>query len=273
MSDVFEELVALLPRVGEMVGKRLVLKLGGSVGPQETVLGDLALLQRLGVRPVLVHGGGPLITAWLQRIGKETRFVDGLRYTDKETLDVVRMVLVGLVNNELVARLNGLGARAVGLSGVDGGLVRAVVRDPRLGLVGEPSAVDLGPMEALVDAGYLVVVAPIALGDGGQALNVNADTIAGELARALRAEQLIFFTDVPGLLDAEGRTIARLTVARTRTLMAEGIIRGGMIPKVEACVRALDSASSTHIVDGRRPHALLRALFAEESGGTMIVAD
>lgn len=270
LDPVTATIVEAIPYITRYVGKTIVLKLGGSVGPEDTVLQDVAWLRQLGVRPVLVHGGGPLISEWLNRIGKETHFVRGLRYTDAETLDVVRMVLIGQVNSELVARLNGLGVRAVGLSGIDGAMLQAQLRDPELGLVGEVTAVDLGPIETLEAGGYIVVVAPVALGPNGQPLNVNADTVAGEIARALAAEKLVFFTDVPGLLDREGRLISELTPAAAARLKAEGVVTGGMIPKVDACLRALDTVPRAHIIDGREPHALIRELFTDRGVGTMI---
>jgi acetylglutamate kinase len=180
------------------------------------------------------------------------------------------MVLIGQVNSELVARLNGLGVRAIGLSGIDGAMLQAQLRDPELGLVGEVTAVDLGPIETLEAGGYIVVVAPVALGPNGQPLNVNADTVAGEIARALAAEKLVFFTDVPGLLDREGRLISELTPAAAARLKAEGVVTGGMIPKVDACLRALDTVPRAHIIDGREPHALIRELFTDRGVGTMI---
>ncbi|HEY8476542.1 MAG TPA: acetylglutamate kinase, partial [Chloroflexota bacterium] len=198
---VAEVLVEALPYLNHYAGKTVVVKLGGSLRGGESILQDLALLKRLGIHPVLVHGGGPYITEWLERIGKTTHFVDGLRYTDEETLQVACMVLIGRVNSTLVAQLNGMGVPAMGLSGLDGGLLRAEQRDERYGLVGEVVHVDLRPLMAVTSQGYLPVVAPVALGPNGQPLNVNADTAAGELATALCAEKLIFFTDVPGVQD------------------------------------------------------------------------
>ncbi len=254
------------------VGRAVVVKLGGSVGPGETVLQEVAGLQALGVRPILVHGGGPLITNWLARIGKETRFVEGLRHTDAETLDVARMVLVGLVNTELVAQLGALGARACGLSGADGRLLLASVRDERLGFVGEVEQVNLAVLRLLLEQGYVPVIAPIAVSAAGQCLNVNADTVAGVVAAAVGAEELVFLTDVPGIQDAAGARLARLTPAACAALAAEGVIHGGMLPKVDACRRAAEAGATSQIVDGRSSYALLRALCAPESGGTVIAA-
>lgn len=273
VAEPLAGLVEALPYLSRYVGKTIVVKVGGSVGGEGTLLEDLVWLRRLGIRPLVVHGGGALISRWSARVGLETRFVGGRRYTDTETLDVVRMVLIGLVNSEIVASLNARGVPSVGLSGVDGGLLQARVRDEQLGLVGEVEAVELGPVRALAEAGYVVVVAPVALGPGGQVLNVNADTAAGAIARALRAEKLILCTDVPGVLDARGEVLGRLSVGQVRGLVESGVIRGGMIPKVEACVEALKGAPAAHIIDGRVPRALLRELFTERGVGTMMTSD
>jgi len=262
-----------LPYISTYVGKTVVVKIGGSIHGDGTALEDVVTLARLGVKPVIVHGGGPMITEWQGRMGLEAKFVDGRRYTDEMTLDLARMVLIGKANSDLVAHLVSLGGRAVGLSGIDGGLIRARLRDPKLGLVGEVTHVDLGPVKALMDAGYLVVVAPSAADDAGQVLNVNADSIAGDIARAFGAEKLVMFTDVDGVKDASGNVLSSLTVDQVNALIASGEISGGMIPKVEACVRALDTVSRTHILDGRVPHALLGELFTDAGVGTMITRD
>jgi acetylglutamate kinase len=262
-----------LPYIARFVDKTIVVKIGGSIQGDGTALEDVVTLARLGVKPVVVHGGGPMITEWQGRMGLEPKFVDGRRYTDEMTLDLARMVLIGKANSDLVAHLVSLGGRAVGLSGIDGGLIRAKLRDPKLGLVGEVTHVDLGPVKALMDAGYLVVVAPSATDGEGQPLNVNADSIAGDIARALGAEKLVMFTDVDGVKDASGNVLSALTVAQVRDLIASGEIKGGMIPKVEACVRALDTVPRAHILDGRVPHALLGELFTDAGVGTMITPE
>ena len=262
-----------LPYIARYVGKTVVIKIGGSIHGDGTALEDVVTLARLGVKPVVVHGGGPMITEWQGRMGLEPKFVDGRRYTDEMTLDLARMVLIGKANSDLVAHLVSLGGRAVGLSGIDGGLIKAKLRDPKLGLVGEVTHVDLGPVKALMDAGYLVVVAPSATDDTGQPLNVNADSIAGDIARALGAEKLVMFTDVDGVRDASGKVLSALTVDRVSELIQSGEISGGMIPKVEACVRALDTVARTHILDGRVPHALLGELFTDAGVGTMITRE
>ncbi|MBI2322832.1 MAG: acetylglutamate kinase [Chloroflexi bacterium] len=263
-----------LGRLAGLVGRTLVVKLGGStVGAHDTSLGDVALLHRLGVRVAVVHGGGAAISQWLGRIGLEARFVRGLRVTDAPTLEVVCMVLAGKVNKELVGQLQALGAPAVGLSGADGGLLRARLRDSELGLVGEVASVEARPLLTLLDAGFLPLVAPLALGDGGQLLNVNADTAAGDVARGLGAEQVVFLTDVPGVTGTDGETLRTLSAHQVRELIAGGVIHGGMIPKVEACLHALHGARAAQIVDGRTAHALLRALLLADGGGTRITEE
>jgi acetylglutamate kinase len=262
-----------LPYIARYVGKTVVIKIGGSIHGDGTALEDVVTLARLGVKPVIVHGGGPMISEWQGRMGLEPKFVDGRRYTDELTLDLARMVLIGKANSDLVAHLVSLGGRAVGLSGIDGGLIRARVRDPKLGLVGEVTHVDLGPVKALMDAGYLVVVAPSATDDTGQPLNVNADSIAGDIARSFGAEKLVMFTDVDGVRDKSGNVLSSLTVKQVSVLIESGEISGGMIPKVEACVRALDTVPRAHILDGRVRHALLGELFTDAGVGTMITQD
>lgn len=268
-----DALVRSLPHLARLVGKIIVLKIGGSIGQEGTVLEDVILLQRLGVRPVIVHGGGPVITELSRRLGLETRFVDGRRYTDAPTLDAARMALVGKVNGDIVAEINALGGLAIGLNGLDGRLIQARLRDERLGLVGDVERFDLRPLEMLLAQGYTAVIAPIASGPDGRPLNVNADSVAGELARALHAEKMVLFTDVPGVLDSDGRLLSELTVDDIQALIAGGVIKGGMIPKVEACVRALETVSRVHIIDGRGPHALIEELLTDAGIGTMIVAE
>ena len=255
----------------EVAGKTLVFKLGGSVGQEDTLPDDTRVLGEAGARVVLIHGGGPLITRWLDRIGKETRFVSGLRYTDEDTLEVVRMVLGGLVNGEVVARLGSAGVRAVGLAGSDDGLLVAERRDDSVGLVGEVTAVNAEPIKALLAQGYAVAVAPVAIDRDGGFLNVNADTAAAHIAVALDADALIFLTDVPGVSDGSGNgPIRSLAEGEARRLMASGVIDGGMIPKVEGCIRARSSKRRAQIVDGRRPHAAIEALLHPETIGTTL---
>lgn len=256
---------------GALTGQTVVVKIGGStLGGGDTTLEDLVTLQRLGVRCAVVHGGGAEISDWLKRIGKEPKFVRGLRVTDAETLDVAIMVLAGKLNKELVAGIVARGGRAVGLAGPDGGILRVRQQSPELGLVGEITEVPTGLLDTLLDAGYIPVVAPIGLAEAGQCLNINADTAAGEVALALRASRLVFLTDVPGILDGEGRLRAQLDGEQTRAFIASGVISKGMIPKAEACLRACQGTGLSCIIDGREPHALLRELLGEQPTGTVI---
>ncbi len=268
-------LPAALERIGALVGRYVVVKLGGSAMPhREAVLQDIACLRRLGVNLVLVHGGGAAITEWLNRIGKQAVFINGLRVTDPETMEIAQMVLVGKVNQELVALLNHAGVKALGLSGIDGALLRARRKQsvPDIGLVGEVQEVDAALLRALCAQGYVPVIAPIGLGPGGEALNINADTVAGDVARALRADVVLFLTDVEGVRGADGRVLARLTPRQVAQLRADGVITGGMIPKVDACLHALHGAARVHISDGRRPHAILLQLATDAEVGTSFVA-
>lgn len=251
----------------------VVIKLGGAALPhQEAVLADVRALRDAGELPVLVHGGGPLISTWLERIGKQAVFVHGLRQTDTETLDVAIMVLAGKVNKELVAMLQLSDTPAMGICGVDGGFIRAHRQtSPDIGLVGEVDEVDPRPLQALAAAGYVPVVAPIALGPLGP-LNINADTAAGHIARAIGAASLIFLTDVPGVKDQSGRMLPALNQAQAGRLQADGTISGGMIPKVNACLHALDRVPQASILDGGRPHAIVEHLRDGRTAGTVFTA-
>ena len=247
------------------------------MGRHDTTLTDLAALQRAGREVVVVHGGGPVISQWMQRQGIPPQFVGGLRVTDAASLDIVVAVLAGLINKELVSALQRLGAPAIGLSGVDGQLLQCRIANPALGYVGEIEAVDAAPLRALLEAGFIPLVAPVGVHqqDGsenaGRPLNINGDTVAGELAYALGAERLVFLTDVAGVLDGGGRLIRRLDRRRARILFNSGVIQGGMIPKLNACLRALDAAPAADIVDGRQPEALLNCL-RQTPTGTSITA-
>ena len=259
------------PYIEALRGRTLVLKLGGSaLDNQRDALEDIVWLRGLGAYPVLAHGGGPEINQWLARTGLPRRFERGLRVTDAATLDVVRMVLAGKVNGDLVRLLVSLGGRAVGLTGLDGGLLRARQIAPDLGYVGAVTAVDAGVITALSEAGFIPVVAPLALGEGDTVLNVNGDDAAADLARGLSAAKLLYLSDVPGILDAQGRLLSELNDREVRALIAEGVISGGMIPKAEAALRALETTGRVHIVDGREPHVLIRELFTTAGAGTMI---
>ncbi|MDE2841798.1 MAG: acetylglutamate kinase [Chloroflexota bacterium] len=255
----------------------IVVKIGGStLGNNDTSLKDLVALQQQGLDVVVVHGGGPVISSWMQRQGIVPRFVNGLRVTDADSLDIVVAVLTGLVNKELVGIMHGLGARVLGMSGIDAGILEARVANPDLGYVGEITRVNAEPINAVLRGGYIPMLAPLAMQErdgsehAGGALNINGDTVAGELAHALGAQHLIFLTDVPGVMDGNGRVMARLDRRRAHLLLNSDVVRGGMIPKLEACVRALDSTPVADIVDGREPGVLLKCLEGE-GGGTRIL--
>lgn len=263
-----------LPLLRRLAGTTIVIKIGGStLGAEDTTLEDVVHLTQQGARVVLVHGGGATISHWLSRVGQQAHFVDGLRVTDTETMEVVTMVLAGKVNKELVAGIQSHGGQAVGLCGVDGGLLCARPKDPNLGLVGEVTAVNTAVLNPILRAGFVPVIAPIALGQGAQILNLNADTAAAEVAVSLGCEKLVFLTDVPGIRDESGAPLPRLSPDEANRLIADGVISGGMIPKAQACLRALDQVSAAHIVDGRTPRALLRELLAHTTVGTMIVKE
>lgn len=233
---------------------------------------DLAQLSAQDMGFVVVHGGGPQISALLARLKIESRFENGLRVTDEATMEAVEMVLCGQVNKAVVASFAGHGARAAGISGRDGNLLRAAVKNPALGLVGEVEAVDPALLRCLLEGGFVPVVAPVANGPDGQALNINADTAAGALAGALAADYFVLISDVPGVLDAEGRLITALTRVEIEKLRAEGVITGGMIPKVESCLHALDAGCQRALIlDGRSPSSLRRYLLDDAPLGTVVM--
>lgn len=273
-------LVEALPYIQRFRGAVVVVKYGGNAMTDPalatTFAEDIVLLRSVGLKPVVVHGGGPQIGDLLGRLGKETEFVDGLRVTDEETLDVARMVLVGKVGRDIVGAINVHGAYAVGLSGEDGGLITAAPRDPSLGFVGDVVSVQPGIIERLLAEDMIPVVSTIGSDAAGQAYNINADTVAGALAGALGAEKVVYLTDVPGLLTDvadPGSIIARADVDDLESLIADGTIGGGMIPKVRACIEAVEAgARSAHMLDGRIPHVLLLELFTDAGIGTMVTA-
>lgn len=261
-----------LPYIDFLKGKTLVIKLGGStLEHQRNVLQDIIWLRALGAYPVLVHGGGPYINQWLKKLDIPVRFENGLRVTDAATLDVVRMVLMGQVNQGLVLMTSQMGGKAVGLCGTDGGMVRAHIADARLGFVGEVDSVDPTPIEALLKEGYIPIVAPLGEGADGTCLNINADLVAAHMAGALNAEKLIFLSNVVGICRSDGSLITELSEHEAKKLIDDGVISGGMIPKVTACLDALVAVPRVHIVDGRETHVLLRELFTDQGAGTMII--
>ncbi|MBI2869077.1 MAG: acetylglutamate kinase [Chloroflexi bacterium] len=256
-----------------MKGSVTVVKIGGVASKSDTVVEDIVKLHSAGERLVVVHGGGNLVTEWLKRQGVATTFVRGERVTDRATLEVVIAVLAGLANKQIVAAINASGGRAVGLSGVDGGLIEGEIKNREMGYVGAVSRVNPGPVTALLAAGYVPVVAPVSLSanpDECQIVNINGDPVAGEIALALEAGRLVFMTDIAGVCDRSGALLPRLSAAEAAELISSGTASGGMIPKISAALRALSRGAVTRIVDGRAPHALVRVIEGE-GGGTTIV--
>jgi acetylglutamate kinase len=277
-------LLQAMPYIKNFTGKVIVVKYGGAAmineGVRSAVLQDLILMRQVGILPVLVHGGGPEIDRMLKKLGKERVFVDGLRYTDDETMEIVQMVLSGKVNKDLVAHIARQGGSAIGVCGGDGGLFRATKLQKNgkdLGMVGEISTVDPSVVQMALNAGFIPVVSTIALRQDDEPgyYNINADTASAELAGALGAEKLILLTDVPGILKdvADMATlISLIKKEEVPALLSQGTVSGGMIPKVECCVKALElGVTSTHILDGRSPHSLLIEIFSDRGMGTMIV--
>ena len=281
-------LIEALPYIRRFSGKTVVIKYGGNAMVDQPLkqgfARDLVLMKLVGVNPVVVHGGGPQIGSLLERLGKASEFVQGMRVTDAETMDVVEMVLGGLVNKEIVNLINRHGGSAVGLTGKDGDLIRArkllLRRDAPeldapeiidLGHVGEVESIDASLIHMLVQGAFIPVIAPIGVGDDGRSYNINADLVAGKVAEVLKAEKLLLLTNTAGLLDAEGRLISELDVGRVEDLAREGVIAGGMLPKVQCAVDAVHSGVKTaHIIDGRVEHAVMLDLFTDEGVGTLI---
>jgi acetylglutamate kinase len=274
VNERAQVLVEALPYIKRFHGQIVVVKVGGNAIEQrkEETLLDLVLLRYVGMLPVLVHGGGTEITALSERLGLTARFRDGLRVTDADTMDVVKMVLTGKVSPDIVATIIRLGGQAVGLSGEDGPSIIAERLDPELGFVGRVVQVNAEPITALLARSYIPVIASIGLGYDGNAYNINADTVAAEVAVALRAAKLILLTDVPGVLDTRRQVVSELGRDAALRMIETGEVTGGMIPKLQACLRALDAVPESHIVDGRTPHSLLLELFTESGIGTMVCA-
>ncbi|MFZ9482160.1 MAG: acetylglutamate kinase [Ilumatobacteraceae bacterium] len=274
-------LVEALPYIRRYNGQVVVVKYGGNAlagASEDDALSifaeDIVLMRQVGMRPVVVHGGGPQISSLMSRLGKVTEFRNGLRVTDAETVDIARMVLIGQVNPQLVSAINVHGTIAVGVSGEDAGLIRAVPRDPDLGFVGDVDHIDPTILRSLLDDGFVPVVATIGTDESGQAYNINADTVAGAIAESLDAEKLVYLTDIEGLrrvVDEPASLIRQTTADELDALMADGTIAGGMIPKVESCVHAVRAGvRRAHILDGRIPHVLLLEVFTDEGIGTMV---
>lgn len=261
-----------LPYIDFLKNKTLVIKLGGStLENQSMILQDIVWLRALGANPVLVHGGGPYINQWLNKMNIKATFKNGLRVTDAATLEIVRMVLCGQVNQGLVSMAAQMGGKVIGLCGTDGNMVQAHIADPELGFVGEIDMVNPELIQMLLAQGYIPIIAPVGQGPNGSSLNINADLVAAHLAGALDAEKLIFLSNVTGIRRADGSLISELSENEARQLIHNGVISGGMIPKVSACLDALIAVPRVHIIDGGESHVLLRELFTDEGVGTMIV--
>jgi len=292
MEDIIrkaEILIDALPYIRKFYGRTFVIKYGGAAQTKdilkESFAMDVVMLNFVGIRTVIVHGGGPKISTIMGKMGKKPEFIQGQRVTDRETMDIVEMVLGGLVNKEIVSLINRHGGRSVGLSGKDGGLINANKKTIKkltpetgtdeiidLGLVGEVKSIEPGIIDTLEKGGFIPVIAPIGVSPEGVTLNINADYVASAIASALKAEKLILLTDVPGILDENDRVISTLKKRQITKLIKENVITGGMLPKVQACLNALSGgAGKTHIVDGRVPHCLLLELFTKEGIGTEIM--
>lgn len=284
-----EVLIDALPYIRSFYGKTFVIKYGGAAQAEnelkESFAQDIVMLNFIGIRTVIVHGGGPKISATMKKMGKKPEFIHGQRVTDRETIDIVEMVLGGLVNKEIVGLINKHGGKAVGLSGKDGGLITAKKKTIKkvtpetgvdeiidLGLVGEVTSIEPNIIDSLESNGFIPVISPIGIDSSGQTLNINADFVASAVSTALTAEKLILMTDVPGILDKRGKIIPTLKKRQVNKLMRNNTITGGMLPKVHACLNALSGNTvKTHIIDGRVPHCLLLEIFTKEGIGTEIM--
>ena len=289
-KDKAEILVDALPYIQEFYGTTVVIKYGGNAmindALKENVMRDVALMKFVGIRPILVHGGGPEITGFLKKVGKESSFVSGLRVTDEETVEIAEMVLDGKLNSEIVGLVNLRGVRAVGLSGKDAGLIKAkkklatvyendMEHEVDIGYVGAVTEIDTALITDLLNQGYVPVIAPIGMGEHGESYNINADYVAAEIAGAMRAEKMLLLTDVEGVYQDftdKGSLISQLRMDEAKEYIRSGVIDGGMIPKVEACLRALEAgAHKAHIIDGRLAHSIILEIFTSRGIGTMVL--
>lgn len=286
-----EILAEALPYMRAFAGETFVIKYGGSAMGDDDLAQvfarDVVLLKLIGINPVVVHGGGPQISKMLEKLKIKSTFIDGLRVTDQATVEIVEMVLSGSINKKIVTEINNAGGTAIGLSGKDANLIsaqklRRTKKDPDsnieqildLGFVGEPVEINPDALVVLEESDVIPVIAPIGLGDNGETYNINADSVAGAIASALGATKLIMLTDVPGILDADKKLISHVTVDQAKKLMKQGVISGGMIPKVETCIESVqNNTDAAHILDGRIPHVLLLEIFTEHGTGTMITAE
>ena len=289
-KDKAEILVDALPYIQEFYGTTVVIKYGGNAmindALKENVMRDVALMKFVGIRPILVHGGGPEITGFLKKVGKESSFISGLRVTDEETVEIAEMVLDGKLNSEIVGLLNLRGVRAVGLSGKDAGLIKAkkklatvyendMEHEVDIGYVGAVTEIDTALITDLLNQGYVPVIAPIGMGEHGESYNINADYVAAEIAGAMRAEKMLLLTDVEGVYQDftdKGSLISQLRMDEAKEYIRSGVIDGGMIPKVEACLRALEAgAHKAHIIDGRLAHSIILEIFTSRGIGTVVL--
>jgi acetylglutamate kinase len=292
MKDIItkaEILIEALPYIRNFFGKTFVIKYGGAAQVKDELKDsfakDIVLLNFIGIRTAIVHGGGPKISAMMEKMGKKPKFVQGQRVTDQETMDIVEMVLGGLVNKEIVSLINSHGGKAVGLSGKDGGLLKAKKKLIRktaetgvdeiidIGLVGEVTNIDPHIIVSLEKEGFIPVISPVGVGPNGETLNINADYVASSIASALQAEKLILLTDVPGIIDRNDKIISTLSKLQIKKLIESKTVTGGMLPKVQSCLKAIEGGvAKTHIIDGRVPHCLLLEIFTKEGIGTEIQA-
>lgn len=276
--ETIKTLFEALPYIRKFYNKTVVIKYGGSAMVEESLkksfARDVVLMKYVGLNPVIVHGGGPQIGGLLERLGKETKFVKGIRVTDDETMDVVEMVLVGKVNKEIVGLINFYGGRAVGLGGKDGALIKAKrlkIRGAEMGLVGDVESINPAVIQSLEESSFIPVIAPVGGGADGRSYNINADTVAGKVASALKAEKLMLLTDVQGVLDKKKNLISTLSLAESRKLITGKVASGGMIPKLKCCIEAVASGvERAHIIDGRVEHAVLLEVFTDAGIGTVI---
>jgi len=284
-------LLEVLPYIRRFYGKTIVIKYGGHAMVDENLKQmfaiNIVMMKYIGINPVIIHGGGPQISTLLKKLGKDSKFIQGMRVTDEETMDIVEMVLVGKLNKQIVGLINNHGGRAVGLSGKDGNIIEAekyFLSDDKakdtppeiidIGLVGKVRKINPGLILSLVQDGFIPVIAPTGAGDKGETYNINADVVAGEIASALGAEKLVLLTDVEGILDKKKRLIHSINAAEAGELIEEGIIEGGMYPKVKCCLKALrGGVGKTHIIDGRLDHAVLLEIFTDKGIGTEVVGD
>ncbi|MDP9140156.1 MAG: acetylglutamate kinase [Pseudomonadota bacterium] len=278
-QNIARVLTEALPYIRRFAGKTIVVKYGGNAMKDDTMIAsfarDIVLMKAVGMNPVVVHGGGPQIGAHLERLGKKSEFVEGMRVTDDETMDVVEMMLGGLVNKSVVSALNQQGGRAVGLTGKDGGMIRArkmlLKNGQDIGQVGEVEKIDPRVINHLEAGGFIPVIAPVGVGEHGEAYNINADVAAGKIAAVLQAEKIIFLTNAPGVLDKQNQILTGLTVPQVEDLILDGTIHGGMVPKVRYALDSVNSGvKSAHIIDGRIEHSVLLELFTDAGIGTLI---